>query len=184
MNLPNINLLKGWMQERSLKVNLLVLCVLITLAITDCKKETKEMHYFDEFVFNLYMMVPSFPQENMEIQSNKSFQIISSSITDTALHFLAWHDTLRGKITDSEMAKLINYCKMADVYNVKFSNKVNDSMTCYEVVDFVYSINIKDSINNGSNFLSYTYCFIPKAAIDLKKYADTLLIKYLNNLNQ
>jgi hypothetical protein len=150
---------------------------LLAFLFTDCKKDIIEPPYFDEFCFHYEAMVSPFPHKDMQIKSDRSFQIILSSLEDTLFNFQAMHDTIDGVITGEEMDKLIGYCKLADVYTVEFTNTLDDSLICEVITDFIYSITIKGN-NNQSNILSYTYCYIPRESYYLLDYAASLLSLY------
>jgi hypothetical protein len=153
--------------------------LLLFILLSGCKKEKNEVPYFSEFHSQFCMSAITFYKQDMLIKNNKEFRITIYSSGDSSFNMPVVNDTIYGMITNQQMDSLINFCKLADVYHVKFSNKVheNDSVICEKDSDFSYSIEITGEYEN-QNFLSYTYCFIPREAYDLQYYSNLLMMKY------
>ena len=177
-------MLKIWVYLQNV-INLLnmkkFLLILISFLffVTGCKKDDSlDSPYFKEFELNLLIMSPPFPEVNMKINNDRSYTISSFSKGDSIYGFKPYNDTIIGVISKSEIDTLIIKSRNADAYNVKFTNTLNDSIDCNSVVAFIYTIKLSDN-QNRSNILSYTYCYIPDEAYDLKNYANYLMNKYL-----
>jgi hypothetical protein len=153
--------------------------LLLSILLSGCKKENNEAPYFKEFHSQFCISAITFYKHDMLIKSNKEFRITIYSSGDSTYNIPAVNDTIYGMITTLQMDSLINFCKLADVYHVKFSNKAheNDSVICEKDSDISYSIEITGEDGN-QNFLSYTYCFIPREANDLQDYSNSLMMKY------
>jgi len=154
-------------------IKLLVICIFFVSA---CSKNRFETTYFDEYKIQFSILIPPFYNGNMNIRSDKSFKITYFSKGDSLYGFKAVNDSVIGRITDLEMTKLVELCKLADVYNVNFLSNTKGPIPI-NIDDFPFEINIKDK-NGRTNKLSFSSGIIPKESADLQDYSETLMNTY------
>ena len=152
---------------------ILVICIFIVSA---CSKNRIETPYFDEYKIQFSILIPPFGNGNMNIKSDKSFKITYFSKGDSLYGFKTVNDSVIGRITDLEMTKLIELCKLADVYKVDFSNK-GGGVTWQHQDSFLCEIEINGT-SARTNKLSFSEGNIPKESRDLQDYTLTLWNMY------
>lgn len=158
-----------------MKIHIKILAIFFLL-LSGCSKVTNETPYFVDYNIHFNILIPPFHTGNMNIKGDKSFEIIYVSPGDTTNKFKALNNTVVGNITDSEMLKLIELCKLADVYKVKFLKDKN-GMVILNLDDFVFVLDIKDK-DGKTNKLSFSDGYIPEEACNLENYSLTLMNKY------
>lgn len=152
---------------------ILVICIFI---FSSCSKSNIETSYFDEYKIHYTILIPPFYTGDMNIKSDKSFKITYFSRGDSLYGFKAVNDSVIGRITDLEMTKLVELCKLADVYKVDFSN-TGGGATCYSIDSFLCEIEINGT-SGRTNKLSFSEGNIPKESRDLQDYTLTLMNMY------
>jgi len=152
---------------------ILVICIFI---FSSCSKSNFETSYFDEYKIHFSILIPPFYTGDMNIKSDKSFKITFFSQGDSLYGFKAVCDSVIGRITDLEMTKLVELCKLADVYKVDFSNIGGGSTIDYQD-DFPCEIEINGT-STRTNKLSFSEGNIPKESRDLENYTLTLMNMY------
>jgi len=142
---------------------ILVICIFI---FSSCSKSSIETSYFDEYKIHYTILIPPFYTGDMNIKSDKSFKITYFSRGDSIYGFKAVNDSVIGRITDLEMTKLVELCKLADVYKVDFSNK-GGGPTVISIDSFLCEIEINGT-NARTNKLSFSEGNIPKESRELQ----------------
>ena len=158
-----------------MKISIKILAIFFLL-LAGCSKDSNETPYFEDFNIHFDILVPPFYTGNMNIKSDNSFKITYISQGDSLYGFKAVNDSVIGSITDLEMTKLIELCKLADVYKVDFSN-TGGGTTCYSQDSFLCEIEINGT-SVRTNKLSFSEGNIPKESSDLQDYTLTLMNRY------
>lgn len=152
---------------------ILLIC---TFFFSSCSTNGVETPYFEVYKIHFEIMIPPFFTGDMNIKGDKSFIITYVSPGDTVDKIRAINDTVVGKISDLEMLKLVELCKLADVYKINFTDR-SGVPTISNINDFPFEIEISN-IYGRTNKLSFSSGIIPKESNDLQTYSLTLMDTY------